>query len=549
MAGSGGEQPQPQQYADYGSKQLHEAEAADSAGASTKVEDAAAAVEAEHAKLLSNSHYNPKKFIIRCVLFASFSMMLAGYDVGIMSSVILFVRGDFDLSTLQISIVVSILTIFSAVGAIMAGKISDTYGRKRAVEVAAVLFAAGALVMSLSVGFWTLLVGRVLAGLGVGSGMLVAPLYTAELSPVQVRGQLVSTGEIAINAGILLGYLFGFALAGLPPGYNWRWMLGLGVLPALVILACMVRMPESPQFLMSQGRDGEAEAVLRQSCRDREEVDSRMQEIRYQRVAGSWRDILRPTKTIRRIIILGIGINFFQQATGIEAVVYYTPATLQQAGITNTHLVLLATVAVGLAKTSSILIATMLLDKAGRRPLLLVAASGATGALLLIAASFAFKLAAYVTLVGQILFVVFFSIGYGPICWVILSEIFPTRIRGRAMSLGALTNRLASGSVAFGFLSLTELITPGGTFLLFAGVQFLSILFVVFLVPETRGKSLEELEAEVAAAAEAEAWDDVESKKAPPPSYQQYALVSERSRLEPPQNKLDGGYKDVPLDS
>ncbi|PHT56068.1 putative polyol transporter 4 [Capsicum baccatum] len=448
-----------------------------------------------------------RKYVLVCAIFASLNSVLLGYDVGVMSGAIIFIQQDLKITEVQEEVLVGILSIVSLLGSLAGGKMSDAIGRKWTMAFAAILFQSGALIMSLAPDFKVLMIGRVLAGIGIGFGIMIAPVYIAEISPAVARGSFTSFPEIFINLGILLGYVSNYVFSGLSPHINWRIMLGVGILPSVFIGIALFVIPESPRWLVMKNRIDEAKLVLLKTNEDANEVEERLAEI--QQAAGHvnaekyeekavWRELLNPSPGVRRMLITGCGIQCFQQVTGIDATVYYSPTIFKDAGIKGNTQLLAATVAVGFTKTIFILIAIILIDKVGRKPLLYVSTIGMTTCLfglgftlsLMGNGSVGIKLA-ILCVCGN---VAFFSVGIGPICWVLTSEIFPLRLRAQASALGAVGSRVSSGVVAMSFLSISRMITVGGTFFVFAAISALSVAFVHNCVPETKGKSLEEIE-------------------------------------------------------
>ncbi|KAF6154524.1 hypothetical protein GIB67_028416 [Kingdonia uniflora] len=448
-----------------------------------------------------------KKYVYACAVFASLNSVLLGYDVGVMSGAIIFIQEDLNITEVQQEVLVGILSIVSLLGSLAGGRTSDAIGRKWTMGFAAVIFQIGAAIMTLAPSFRVLMIGRLLAGVGIGFGVMIAPVYIVEISPTVARGSLTSFPEIFINLGILLGYVSNYAFSGLSVHINWRVMLAVGILPSVFIGFALFIIPESPRWLVMQNRIDEARDVLMKTNESEEEVEERLAEI--QAAAGNvnadkyevkavWRELMSPSPSLRRMLITGLGIQCFQQITGIDATVYYSPTIFRDAGIKDKTKLLAATVSVGFTKTIFILVAIFLIDRVGRKPLLYVSTIGMTACLFGLALSLSVMgdgkagiRLAILTVCGN---VAFFSVGIGPVCWVITSEIFPLKLRAQAAALGAVGNRLCSGLVAMSFLSVSRAITVAGTFFIFSVVSALSVVFVHLCVPETKGKSLEQIE-------------------------------------------------------
>lgn len=428
-------------------------------------------------------------------------------DMGVMSGAILFIEQDLQISEVQQEVLVGILAIISLLGSLVGGKTSDAIGRKWTIALAAIVFQTGAAIMTFAPSFEILMIGRLLAGIGIGFGVMIAPVYIAEISPTVARGYLTSFPEIFINFGILLGYVSNYAFSGLPVHINWRVMLGVGILPSVFMGFALFVIPESPRWLVMQNRVEEARKVLSKTNENESEVEQRLAEIRMAagfanaekyETKAVWHEILYPSPAVRQMLITGCGIQFFQQVTGIDATVYYSPTIFMDAGIKDNTQILAATVAVGFTKTIFILVATFLIDRLGRRPLLFVSTVGMTISLLVLSLSLSFtgdgKLGIGLAILSVCANVAFFSIGLGPICWVVSSEIFPLRLRAQASALGAVGSRVSSGVVSMSFLSVSRVITVGGTFFIFSVISAISALFVHTCIPETKGKSLEQIE-------------------------------------------------------
>ncbi|CAL1384984.1 unnamed protein product [Linum trigynum] len=462
------------------------------------------------------------KYAFACAILASMTSILLGYDIGVMSGAAIFIKDQFKISDTQVEVLVGMLNIYSLVGSAAAGRTSDWIGRRYTIVVAGAIFFVGALLMGLAPNYAFLMVGRFVAGVGVGYALMIAPVYTAEVSPASSRGFLTSFPEVFINAGILLGYVSNYAFSKLPDHIGWRMMLGVGAIPSVFLAVGVLAMPESPRWLVLQGRLGDAKRVLDKTSDSPEESQSRLSDIKSaagipencnddvvavadkkSHGEGVWKELLlRPTPTVRHILICAIGIHFFQQASGIDAVVLYSPRIFEKAGITSKDKKLLATIAVGFTKTVFILVATFLLDRIGRRPLLLSSVGGMVASLITLGWSLevinhqaqAQNWAVGLCITMVLAYVGFFSIGMGPITWVYSSEIFPLRLRAQGTSMGVAVNRVVSGVISTTFISLYKGLTISGAFFLFAGIATVAFVFFFLCYPETQGRTLEDME-------------------------------------------------------
>lgn len=439
-----------------------------------------------------------------------------------MSGAMLFIKEDLKINDVQIEVLAGILNICALVGSLAAGRTSDQIGRRYTIVLASIIFLVGSVLMGYGPTYAVLLAGRCIAGVGVGFALMIAPVYSAEISSPSSRGFLTSLPELCISLGILLGYVSNYFFGKLALKLGWRMMLGVAGLPSIALAFGILKMPESPRWLVLQGRLAEAKEILLRVSNSKEEAETRLRDIKLaagidencnddvlvdvptnSRGKGVWKEILlRPTPAVRWILIAAVGIHFFEHATGIEAVVLYSPRIFKKAGVTRKDKLLLATVGVGITKTTFILVATLLLDRVGRRRLLLTS----TGGMIVALTGLGFCLtmvehskeglvwALGLSIASVYLFVAFFSIGLGPITWVYSSEIFPLRLRAQGMSIGVAVNRLMNATISMTFISIYKGITIGGTFFLFGGLAVLAWGFFYFLLPETKGRSLEEME-------------------------------------------------------
>ena len=439
------------------------------------------ALSSEHSRLLDEIYALPRpsccgipKYVVSSVLLTTLVSILLGYDIGIWSTAKIKVQTHFELSDDQTSLLVGILNIMAAFGGLCSSVSSDRFGRKFAIGMACFLFFVGSLIKSLANGFIMLLVGRVISGVGVGVGLSIAPVYSAEIAPKRSRGALVSFTEIALNVGILVGYGVGFWLNDLSLDVGWRIMLAVGMVPAMFIIVALFFMPESPRWLIAKGRDKDALTCLAKAM-DRDEAEMIFSSVSSQKIeTASFLDMVRiitpvfgpshfPPERVsffKRALVAGLGTAFLQQATGVEAQVYYTPEILRDAGMTSENNILGGQCLVGAVKVMAIIIATVTLDRDhkwfGRVPLLIISALGMCIGQSILGVNFQIGGNVPLALFGQCFFMTFFSIGYGPVAWIYASEIFPLEIRGICVGAACFVNRYQDKfSVLFGYLSCT----------------------------------------------------------------------------------------------
>jgi sugar porter (SP) family MFS transporter len=438
-----------------------------------------------------------------------------------MSGAMIFIKEDLKIKDTQVEVLAGILNLCALAGSLVAGRTSDYIGRRYTIVLASIIFLLGAILMGYAPTYAILMTGRCTAGVGVGFALMIAPVYSAEISSPLSRGFLTSLPELCISLGILLGYVSNYFFGKLALKLGWRLMLGIAAVPSLGLAFGILKMPESPRWLVMQGRLGDAKKVLLLVSNSKEEAEARFRDIKAAagidencledvvklsgktRGEGVWKELLvTPSPAVRRILIAAIGIHFFEHATGIEAVVLYSPRIFKKAGIIDQDKLLLATVGVGLTKTAFIFMATFWIDKVGRRRLLLISTGGMIAALTVLGFSLTMagqskeKLlwAMSLSIVAIYIYVAFFSIGLGPITWVYSSEIFPLKLRAQGASIGVAVNRVMNATVSMSFISIYKAITIGGSFFMFAGISVLAWVFFYFALPETKGKSLEEME-------------------------------------------------------
>ena len=428
---------------------------------------------------------------------AALGGLLFGYDTGVISGALLFIREALALSPTMQGIVVAIVLAGAAIGAAAAGTLSDRFGRRRVILAAALLFVAGAIFSAVAAELTSLLVGRFLVGLAIGFASMLTPLYLAEISPARDRGAIVSLNQLCITIGILVSYLVGFALASYSGG--WRWMLGIGAVPGVILFLGMLILPESPRWLAGHGRLEDAAAVLRE-LRGGADVSDELGVLRTDialegRQLAGWAELLSPR--VRRPLIIGVGLAIFQQITGINTVIYFAPTIFESAGLPSAATSILATAGVGAVNVVMTIVAIWLIDRLGRRQLLCWSLGGMAATLLVLAGVFyggASGASAWIAVASVAAFVGFFAIGLGPVFWLLIAEIFPLALRGRAMSLATVANWGFNLIVAATFLDLVAAFGSANAFLMYAVLSVAALIFVVVEVPETKGHTLEQIE-------------------------------------------------------
>ncbi|KAL6654373.1 hypothetical protein ACP70R_007838 [Stipagrostis hirtigluma subsp. patula] len=441
-----------------------------------------------------------------CATLASMTTILMGYNLALMSGAQLFIREDLGLTDGEIEVLAGSINVFMLVSILAAGWAADVLGRRGTLVLANAFLMVGALAMSLGGSYTALMAARFVTSFGSGFAIVVTSVYNAEISPPSTRGLLSSLLEIFISLGLMLSYVSNYAFAGLPVHIGWRAMFAAGVLPPMLLATGVLAMPESPRWLAMRGRDADARAVLLRTSDTAAEADLRLEEIKQAvkeaqvSEGGSvWSDLLvRPSPGVRRTVICVAGLHFFQQASGIDSLVLYSPLVFAKAGMSSNDAVLGATIAWGVVKTCFILVATLLSDRLGRRPLLLASAAGVAASMASLGVTLSVgatssAASATASVVSVMAFMAAFSVGFGPLAATYSAEIMPLRLRAQGVSLGVAANRLTSGVVSMTFISLAGWITMPGCFFLYSGVGAAGCAFIYARLPETRGRSLEDM--------------------------------------------------------
>jgi sugar porter (SP) family MFS transporter len=439
------------------------------------------------------------RFLLGVASVAAIGGFLFGFDTGVIGGAILFINKDLHVSKSASQFLVAVILVGAMIGALISGYLADAISRRRTKIISGSVFAVGALAAAFSQSYWQLTASRFVLGLAVGTASFVSPMYIAELVPKRLRGGVVSFNQLFVTLGIVAAYITDWGFSGY--SNNWRWMFGIGAIPGIALAVGMFFMPFSPRWLVEKGREEEAEAFLMRVRGSEEDVREELDEIKtVTREEASVRELAR--KAVRPMLLVGIGLAVFQQIVGINTVIYYTPTILKYAGMHNTG-ALQQTVFVGLTNVVFTVVAILLLDRLGRRFFLLTGTSILL--LALVGLGFFFELpslrhaAPWMALACLLTYIMGFAIGLGPVFWLMISEIFPLRLRGPAMAVCTLFNWGFNFAITYTFLSLVGALGKPGTFWLYGGFAVLALLFFATRVPETKGRSLEEIESDLGA--------------------------------------------------
>jgi MFS transporter, SP family, sugar:H+ symporter len=437
----------------------------------------------------------------RIYFFGALGGLLFGYDTGVISGAILFITKDFDLSAFMQGAIVSSLLLGAMVGAALAGPLSDRLGRRKLIVAAGTIFTAGAILAAAAPTVGVLLAARFILGLAVGCSALVVPLYLSEIAPTEIRGAISSLNQLMIVGGILVAYLVNAVLAS---SEAWRVMLGLAAVPSLVLLVGMLFMPETPRFLVRAGEEDEAREVL-EDVRDDGRQDNELEDIRtieseadeggLRALGAAW---------VRPALLVAIGLAVFQQLVGINTIIYYAPTTLTNVGYSDQSAIY-ANIVIGVLNVAMTIVAVRLVDRVGRKPLLLAGLAGMVTSLLVLGLSLSIMSepkspgdpAAIVTLVCLATFIASFAATWGPVVWVMLPEILPLSVRGAALGVAVSLQWLANFAVSQSFPPMVDAWGAGTVFLGYAVMGLIATAFVLRFVTETKGRSLEEIESDL----------------------------------------------------
>lgn len=433
-------------------------------------------------------------FVRVAVVIASLGGMLFGYDTGVISGALLFIKKAFNLGSTMQELVVSAVLIGAVIGAIVGGVLANRYGRRKMIILAGIIFTISAIGTALAPTVGTLIAGRIVVGIAIGIASFTSPMYMSEISPKRIRGSLVSINQLAVTIGIVVAYLVDYALSGMQ---GWRYMFGIAAVPSTILVIAMWFMPPSPRWLVSHDLVDQARSVLKR-IRGTGDITSEMGEIQdsLTKQKGGVADLFHPT--LRMALIVGVGLAIFQQITGINTVIYYAPTIFEFAGFKTAGFSILATAGVGIVNVGFTVLAIRLMDRVGRRPLLLIGIAGQIVGLAILGLAFQLhQLSAfigYIAIISLAIYVGSFAIGLGPVFWLMISEIYPLKVRGAAMSIATFANWGLNLVVALTFLTLVGVLGRPGAFWLYGVIGIAAWIFIFRLVPETRGQSLEDIE-------------------------------------------------------
>lgn len=459
-------------------------------------------------------HRQNKVLVVVIAAIAATGGLLFGFDTGVISGALPFLKDakGWALDNRLTEWITTAVLIGAVLGAACSGRLTDIFGRKKVIIFTAFIFGLGAVGTAFAPDHKWLFIGRIIVGVAIGVASFSVPLYISEISPTKNRGALVSLNQLMITIGIFVSYISDYVIADNNNPDSWRWMFLVGFFPALILFIGMIFLPETPRWLIGKGKEEKGREVLKK-VEDPELVEDAIKKIQAElaletQSASSATEIFKPW--LRPALLIGITIMFFQQFTGINTIIYYSPLIFQKAGFITNEASIAPAIIIGAVNVFFTVVSIFLIDRLGRRPLYFIGLVGMCLSLVGLGLSFHFEntlneaLKMY-TLYGMsplqiftvgcmVLYIVFFALSLGPIAWLIISEIYPLKIRGVGMSIGSLSNWLFNGIVAFTFLKLIDAMTIAGAFWLYAGMGVLGIIWGYYYLPETKGITLERIE-------------------------------------------------------
>jgi len=443
-----------------------------------------------------------KPRVLLIAIIAATGGLLFGFDTGVISGALPFLKDHWSLGDQKIEVLTTAVLLGAVIGALGSGKLSDYLGRKRMIIANALIFTAGAVGCAYASSVNMLIVMRLLVGVAIGITSYVVPMYISEISPAAHRGMLVTLNQLMITLGLLLSYASDYLFSDNLRSDSWRPMFLVGVIPAVVLLAGMFFLPETSRWLFSKNRPEQGKKVL-QELEEPNLVESTMlaiqNDIALSRQSNTTSaEILKPW--LRPALIITVGIFFFQQFSGVNTIIYYSPIIFRMGGITSNSQSILPAMIIGVFNVLACFFSVLFLDKVGRRKLYQIGIWGMIPSLALAGFCFYFKdqlghSFIYLSVISIVSFIVFINISLSPLGWLLISEIYPISVRGVGMSIGSLSHWLFNAIIAFTFLKMVNGIGIAGTFWVYAAVCVGGLVWGYYYIPETRGKSLEQIEA------------------------------------------------------
>ncbi|MBY6362497.1 sugar porter family MFS transporter [Rhodococcoides corynebacterioides] len=436
----------------------------------------------------------PNSVVVLAASVAALGGFLFGYDTGVISAALLYITPEFGLSETGQQIVVASLLLGAMAGVLVGSPLVDRIGRKLTLLFTSAVFALGAVAAALAMSVEMLVVARVVLGVAVGASSVVVPTYIAEIAPKASRGWLVSLNQLMLTAGIFVSYLIGYALA---ESQNWRWMVGLAAIPAVIMFVGLFTLPESPRWLASHGRQDEARSVLMRSRTEAEATEELAEIAEASRAEArfTFRDLLTPR--LRPAVVLGVTVAAASQLVGVNAVIYYTPTLLKQSGFGDSAAIL-SSVGIGAVLMVVTGLTLVFIDRVGRRPLLLGGIGTVVASLVYLGTLYlvygAEGIPKLPLVIGLCVYIAAFAASLGVAIWLINSEIFPTAVRGKAAGLGIMTHWGLDFLVSLTVLTAISAMTATGVFWMYAVFGVISFVILQRRLPETKGRSLEEIE-------------------------------------------------------
>lgn len=470
-----------------------------------------------------------KSLVVVIASVAATGGLLFGFDTGVISGAIPFFQQDFQISNSMVENITTAGLLGAVIGAMLTGRLSDLFGRKKVILASAVIFAAGAIWSGFAPNAQMLLWARLFIGLAIGVSSFSVPLYIAEISPTRSRGKLVSLFQLLITIGILVSYITDLAFANESNVESWRPMFYIGVIPAMILLIGMLFLPETPRWLMAKGRETDGRRILKmveEPALIETSLRRMKEEIELDKRRAGFSEVFKPW--LRNALIIAVGIMFIQQFVGINTVIYYSPKIFMIVGFEGARAAIWGAVSVGVVNVFFTIISLFLIDRLGRRKLFFIGLTGIVVSLISLGMIFALHaslgpMGKWLAIIIVLVYIAFFAISLGPLGWLIISEVFPVRVRGVGSSIGSLSNWFFNGVVAFTFFKIVKLFTvpgsgivtteqlydpatntfmaqtvnhgnPAGAFWLYAAIGILGLIWGYFYLPETKGVSLEKIE-------------------------------------------------------